>query len=80
MNADEMNKCSMIASFHQMTNARAGLWHHFHGDPLFGRIAGGSCRNAMPDHAASEQEAHRAMPQAQRFDRVLRRIGWRHRS
>ena len=80
MNADDMTKCSMIASYHQMTNARSGLWHHFHGDPLFGKIAGGNCRDAVPENPASAQEAHRAIPETPRLDRFLRLIGWRHRS
>ena len=77
MNADDMTNCSMIAAYHQMTNARSGRWHHFAGDPLFGRIARGNCQDAVPYHATRERRPHRAIPAILLFDRVLRFFGWR---
>ncbi len=76
MKADDMTKCSMIASYHQMTNARSGLWHHFHGDPLFGQVAGGNSRDDMADHPAGEPEPEQPGSEVGPFDRILRLIGW----
>ena len=75
MNADDMTHCSMIAAYHQMTNARSGRWHHFDGDPLFGRIAGDNCQDAVRHHPASERQPYRAIPALPRFGRVLHIFG-----
>ena len=56
MKADDMNKCSMITAFHQMTNARSDRWHNFAGDPLFGKIAEGKCQNSDQHSGASENQ------------------------
>ena len=77
MNAHDMTKCSMIAAYHQMTNARSGRWHCFHDDPLFGRIAEGNSQDAMPDHPAGEKQHRRAISAIRCFHRALRFVGWR---
>ncbi len=78
MKAEDMTTCSMIATYHQMTNARSDRWDHFHGDPLFGQIAGGDCQDAVWHHPASEKRPRRAVPAIRLIDHVLRFFG-RHR-
>lgn len=80
MNADDMTRCSMIAAYHQMTNARSGRWHHFAGDPLFGEIAEGNNRNAVPHHATHARPPHQGTSVKRLFDRILGYSGRRRES
>ena len=78
MNAEDIRHCSMVAVYHQMTNARSGRWHHFAGDPLFGRIAGGNVQETVPHHATRNLRSHRAMLAPLLFDGLRRLFKWRH--
>jgi hypothetical protein len=88
MKADDMNKwsmvaahhCSLVAVYHQMTNARSDRWHHFAGDPLFGKIAESNCRNAGQHHATREKRPRRTILSSSFMERFLRYLGWHRRN
>ena len=77
MKADDMNKCSMIAAYHQMTNARSEQWHHFAGDPLLGEIAEGNGRSTGRHDAARETRRRQTILSRSHKDQSLHYLGWR---
>ncbi len=67
MRSDDMTKCSLISTHHQMTNARAGLGHHYEGDPLFDGLALGRRRDTV--------SGRRIQPTSQYLKAAVRLLG-----
>lgn len=77
MNPNDMPKCSMIAAYHQMSNARSDSWHHFEGDPLFGGSAKANSSDAAQKSSISERRPHRSTLAVKMIYDVLRLVGWK---